>query len=80
MADRVPGARSLLKVKPDSNWTRPSGTTVFAGVNVGRSVLIGPSGSSFCEKIAKNRSTMSLSFGGVVEVESSAAVSWAWAP
>ena len=54
MADRVPGVRSLLKVNPDSNWTRPRGTTVFAGVNVGRSVLIGPSGSSSCDSVDKD--------------------------
>ncbi len=50
---------------------------MLAGVKVGRSVLIGPSGSSFCEKIAKNRSTMSV--GGSFDLESSPAVSCAWA-
>src|SRR5208337_1243196 len=48
---------SLLNVKPDSNWSRPRGTTVFAGVKVGRSVLIGPSGSSSCDRVAHNRSS-----------------------
>ena len=36
---------------------------MLAGVKVGRSVLIGPSGSSFCEKIAKNRSTIATCGG-----------------
>ena len=45
-----------LNVKPDSNWSRPGGTTVLAGVKVGRSVLIGPSGSSSCDTDAQNRS------------------------
>ena len=56
-AVRVVPVCSWLKVKPVSNWSRPRGTTVLAGVKVGRSVLIRPSGSSCCDIVARNRSS-----------------------
>src|ERR1700677_4797981 len=68
---RVTPAWVRLKVKPDSNWTRPSGTTVLAGVKVGRSVLIGPSRSASCENGARSHSWRFVGFGAVFFFESS---------
>ena len=80
---RAPDVGSLLNVKPDSNWTRRRGTTVFAGVKVGRSVLMEPSGSSSCDRVAHNRSSTLRAvvpgvFSGSVSVAS--AVPWEGEP